>query len=115
MIWLDKNSRVIEWGSENVVVPYISPLDQKVHRYIVDMYVKIREGNEVKKYLVEIKPDKQTRAPTVSKKKKQSTVIYENATWVVNEAKWTYAKLFAKKYNMEFIIITELDLKKIGK
>lgn len=115
MRWCDKNARVVEWGSENVVIPYISPIDEKIHRYFMDMYVKIREANGVKKYLVEIKPDKQTRAPKSSKKKKESTVIYEQATWAVNQAKWEAAKQFAKKYNMDFIIITELDLEKMSK
>lgn len=115
MIWCDKNARVVEWGSENVIIPYISPVDEKVHRYFMDMYVKIREKDTVKKYLVEIKPDKQTRAPKVSKKKKESTIIYEQATWAVNQAKWEAAKQFAKKYNMDFIIITEIDLGKMSK
>lgn len=115
MRWCDKNSRVIEWGSENVVVPYISPIDGKVHRYLVDMYVKIREKDSVRKCLIEIKPENQTKEPKVSKRKKESTVIYEQATWAINQAKWTAAKQFAKKYNMDFLIITDTDLEKMGK
>ena len=115
MVWADKNARVVEWGSENVVIPYVSPIDEKIHRYFMDLYIKIKENNTIKKYLVEIKPDKQTRAPKASKKKKESTVIYEQATWAVNQAKWEAAKQFAKKYNMDFIIITELDLEKMSK
>jgi hypothetical protein len=115
MIWCDKNTRVLEWGSENVVVPYVSPVDGKIHRYFVDMYVKIKEKDVVRKYLVEIKPARQTQPPKPSKRKKTSTVIYENATWQINLAKWEAAKQFAKKYNMDFIIITDQDLAKMYK
>ena len=57
--WCDKNPNVLEWGSESVVVPYKSPVDGKHHRYFVDNVVAIREGNEINRYLVEIKPLKQ--------------------------------------------------------
>jgi hypothetical protein len=110
MIWCDKNANVIEWGSENVIVPYVSPIDNAVHRYIVDMYVKVRERDKICKYLIEIKPYKQTIQPTITKKKKESTIIHEHATWVVNNAKWEAAKGFANKYGMKFIIITDKDL-----
>ena len=60
----DDNPNVLEWGCENIVVPYISPLDNKAHRYYVDNYIAIKEESEVVKYLVEIKPSKQTKPPT---------------------------------------------------
>ena len=69
--WCDKNTNVIKWGSETVVVPYISPVDGKLHRYFVDNIVTLKEGGNVKTYLVEIKPSKQTVAPIFSKRKKR--------------------------------------------
>ena len=50
----DNNQNVLKWGSENVVVPYRSPLDNRMHRYYVDNFIVIKEGSEIKKYLVEI-------------------------------------------------------------
>lgn len=108
--WCDKNVNVLEWGSETVVVPYISPVDNRPHRYFVDNVIAIQEGNEVKKYLVEIKPYKQTLPPVKSNRKKKSTVIYEHVAYAVNQAKWKYAAQFAKKKNMEFIVLTENEL-----
>jgi hypothetical protein len=108
--WCDKNVNVLEWGSETVVVPYISPVDNRPHRYFVDNVIAIQEGNEVKKYLVEIKPYKQTLPPVKSNRKKKSTVIYEHVAYAVNQAKWKYASQFAKKKNMEFIVLTENEL-----
>ena len=106
----DDNPNVVKWSSENVVVPYISPLDGKVHRYFVDNFIIIKEGDITKRYLIEIKPYKQTKPPTTKYKKKQH-IIYEQKQWVVNNSKWESAKKFAKKKGWEFIIITEKDLK----
>ena len=108
--WCDKNINVLEWGSESTIVPYVSPLDNRVHRYYVDGAVALKEGNEVVRYLVEIKPYKQTQPPVESKRKKQKTIIYEKTTYAINQAKWQAAEKFAKKRNMQFIILTENEL-----
>jgi len=53
--YLDTNPAILEYGSEEIVVPYISPLDGKAHRYYVDFHfiVRTKEGIN-KKYLVEL-------------------------------------------------------------
>lgn len=109
MRFCDNNPNVIKWGSENVVVPYISPLDGKVHRYYVDNFVIIKEGNLIKNYLIEIKPSKQTQPPK-TKYKNKAHLIYEQSTWVVNSAKWAAARELCKKKGFEFLILTEKDL-----
>lgn len=106
----DINPNVLEWTSETIIIPYVSPMDGKVHRYFVDNMVYIKEGEVTKRYLIEIKPSKQTQPPTVSNKKKKSTVIYEQVTYAQNKAKWAAATDYAKKHNMEFKIITEKEL-----
>ena len=108
--WCDKNTNVIKWGSETVIVPYVSPLDNKVHRYFIDSIVTIKEGNNIKTYLVEIKPSKQTQPPVKSNKKKKSTILYEQATYAINQAKWTAAQKYAKLKHIDFIILTEKEL-----
>lgn len=105
----DNNPNVLKWGSESVVVPYISPIDNKVHRYFVDNYVVIKEGNDIKKYLIEIKPSKQTMPPT-TKYKKREHLIYEQSQYIINQAKWASAKQFCKQKGMEFLILTEQEL-----
>lgn len=109
-LWADKNPNVLEWGSENIVVPYISPIDNRYHRYFVDNYIIIKEGNNIKKYLIEIKPFSQTQKPKPSNRKKKSTVLYENTQWVINQAKWEAAKKFAASRNAEFLLLTEKEL-----
>jgi hypothetical protein len=108
--WCDVNPNVLAWGSENVVIPYLSPVDGKVHKYMVDNFVKIREGQNTKKYLIEIKPKKQTVPPTKHGNKKKSTILYENVTWVINQAKWDAARQWCTKNNVIFQILTEEHL-----
>ena len=69
MVYCDKNENVLEWGSEEIALPYKSPLDNRIHRYFPDFYIKVKEGNQIKNYLIEIKPKKQTVEPKVKKRK----------------------------------------------
>jgi hypothetical protein len=109
MRFCDNNPNVLKWSSEQVIVPYISPLDGRVHRYFVDNFVSIKEGNIIKNYLIEIKPSRQTQAPATKYKKKEH-LIYEQSAWVVNQAKWAAAKEYCKKKGFDFLIITEKHL-----
>lgn len=109
----DKNSLVVEWSSEAVIIPYNNPVKGRLARYYIDAYLKMKTPDGFKKFLIEIKPEKQTKAPTVSKRKKKSTVLYENAMYAVNTKKWEAAEEFAKKRKMQFMIITEKDIDKM--
>jgi hypothetical protein len=108
--WCDANENVLEWTSESVVIPYVSPLDGRTHRYFVDNTIKIKEGNSVVKYLIEIKPKKQTQPPKAHGNKKHSTVLYENVQYVRNQAKWAAAEAWCKKRGYKFQILTEEHL-----
>lgn len=110
--WCDTNPNVLEWASENVVVPYESPIDKKIHRYIVDATVKLKTATGVKKFLIEVKPYKQTVQPEQTPGKHKKTLLYEQLTYVQNQAKWAAAKCFAKKYGYEFTVLTEKELRK---
>lgn len=107
--WCDRNPYVVQWSSESVHIPYMSPVDGKMHRYLVDNTVHIREGDKLVKYLIEIKPSKQTRPPSQHGNKKRSTMIYEAAQWGVNQAKWDSARRWANKNGYIFQIVTEKD------
>jgi hypothetical protein len=109
-IFCDTNPNVLQWGSENVIIEYFDSVMNKKRKYYVDNYVKIKEGDIIKKYLVEVKPYKQTQPPKESPKRKKSNVLYEKVMFQNNVDKWHYAREFAKKYNMEFIILTEKEL-----
>ncbi len=106
----DNNPNVMEWGSEEIIVEYYDSVQRKNRKYFIDAYVKIREGDIIKKYLVEVKPWKQTQEPVSSKGKKKANLLYEKISYQNNCDKWKFAKEFAKKHGMEFIIITEKEL-----
>lgn len=110
MRYLDNNPNILEWSSECVIIPYVSPIDKKIHSYYPDFYVKKqkRDGTIIKE-IIEIKPNRQTKRPE-KKNKSKKTYLTEHATFLVNSAKWRYAKEFCNKHNMEFTIITEIEL-----
>ena len=104
--WCDDNSNVVEWASEAVIIPYVSPLDNKVHRYYTDGVVAIKESDGIKRYIIEIKPKSQTVAP-VKGKKRNSTMVYETARYAQNMAKWKAAKAWCEKHKYSFLLLTE--------
>ena len=70
MRWCDSNPSVLEWGSETVIIPYRSPMDNNIHRYFVDFYIKIQDKDKkILKYLIEIKPEKFTKPPPIPQKR----------------------------------------------
>jgi hypothetical protein len=107
MIFCDNNPNILQWGSEECVIPYRSPLDGRVHRYYVDFYIKLQtKSGEIKKYLIEIKPKKQTIPP--DPKKKQTKVYKDKVlTYCKNKAKWEAAKEWCEDRRMQFLILTE--------
>ena len=110
MKWCDQSPSIIEWGSETVIIPYVSPIDKKVHRYFVDFYIKVKsKNNTTEKFLIEIKPEKFTKPPEIPKKKTKR-FIDEVFQYGVNEAKWKAAFEFCTDRNMKFIVLTEKDL-----
>ncbi len=110
MVFCDKNNKILEWGSEELALPYRSPLDNRIHRYFPDFYIKVKEGNGyTQKYLIEIKPKKQTVEPKI-KKKKTRGYIYEVTEWAKNQAKWKVAQDFCEDRQWKFKIITEDEL-----
>jgi predicted Zn-ribbon and HTH transcriptional regulator len=104
-LFCDKNPNVLKWSSEEIVVPYYDTVQEKWRRYYVDAFVEILEGDNKKKYLVELKDIRATVKPTVSKRKKKSTIIYEQTQYQNNLDKWEHAKKFAKDKGMEFIVL----------
>ncbi len=107
MKWCDNHDHILEWGSEEIVVPYRSPLDGKVHRYFVDFYAKVRnKSGTAKKYLIEVKPKKQTVEPKIPQRKTKR-YLTEVTTYITNQAKWEAAREWCADHGLEFIILTE--------
>ena len=108
--WCDLNENILQWGSEEFSIPYVSPIDNRVHKYFPDFIVKLRENSgRTKTYVIEVKPKKQTRPPKPGKRKTKS-FIYETMEYAKNQAKWKAAEEFCADRMIEFKIITEDEL-----
>ena len=113
MRYLDENSSIVQWSSEELAIPYVSPLDGRVHRYFPDFIVKIkRDSNPTTIHMIEIKPAAQTKIPTVRKASQPVTRKYitEVMTYGVNNAKWQAATEYCNDRGWKFIVITEREL-----
>jgi len=109
MGWADRHTSVIRVASEEVIVPYRSPLDGKVHRYYLDFFIELKDKNDnIRSIIIEVKPNKETKPPR--QKKNQRRYLKECKTYAVNHAKWLAAKEYAKARGWEFKIMTEKDL-----
>ena len=110
MVYCDNNQNILEWGSEEIVVPYRSPLDNRYHRYFPDFYIKVKESSgKIKKMIIEIKPQKQCVEPKVQKRKTKA-YIYEVVEYAKNQAKWKAAEEWCLDRGYEFKVLTESDL-----
>lgn len=108
--WCDKNPSVVQWSSEETIVPYRCPTDGKLHRYFVDFKIKVQSKDDsFKTYLVEIKPAKQVSPPIYPGRRTQRYLV-ESLTFMKNQAKWEAAKNYAKDRGWDFKIITEHEL-----
>lgn len=112
MKYCDMNDNVLAWSSEEVRVPYISPLDGRKHTYFVDFWIRVLNKNGKERcYLVEIKPESQTRAPVLKEGKKPTrTQRIQMMTYLKNVRKWEAARDYAENRGWKFIIITEKTL-----
>ena len=110
MKYCDLNENILEWGSEEIYVWYKSPIDRKSHRYFPDFYIKVKESTgKIKKYIIEIKPKKQTTPPPKPKRQTQG-YIREAYEYAKNQAKWEAAKEWCLDRGYEFRVFTEKEL-----
>jgi hypothetical protein len=99
----DDNSNVIKWSFEELPIPYMNPLDQKIHNYYPDFLIKFNTNGSIKSWMLEVKPKKQTILKENASKK-------EKITWIINNAKWNAADKYCRANKMEFKIITEKEI-----
>lgn len=110
MVHLDDNPSVIGWSNEEIVIPYLSPIDNRWHRYFPDFFVRVKNKNGIQEAMIlEVKPASQS-APPQKKSKITRRYIQEVVTWGVNEAKWNAAVEYCKNRQWEFKVITEHEI-----
>ena len=109
-MWLEKNSNVEWWNSEEMIVPYYYDVDKRRHKYHVDLLIKWKDGRTV---MVEIKPKKQT-IPPKTKNPKSKRSLTEAFAYIKNRNKWQAATEVAKDNGWHFEIWTEIELREKG-
>jgi hypothetical protein len=110
MVYLDENKSIIQWSSEEIAIPYRSPIDNRYHRYFPDFYIKaIDKNGNITEQLLEVKPKKETREPA-KKKRITKQYITEVTTWGKNQAKWKAAEEYCLDRGWQFKLITEKEL-----
>jgi len=109
-VYCDLNENILEWSSEEKFIPYRSPIDGKIHRYFPDFLIKVKESNgSIKKYMIEIKPKKQT-VPPIKPQRQTKKYISEVYEYAKNQSKWEAAKEWCEDRGYEFKVITENEL-----
>ena len=112
MVYCDSNDSVVKWSSEEIVIPYRSPFDRKIHKYYPDFWVKIKKHDgTIETSIIEVKPKSQTVPPKPRlNKRKSGRYLLEMKRYGVNEAKWKAAGAVCKRKNWKFVILTEDQL-----
>jgi hypothetical protein len=110
MVWCDLNENIMKWSSEEIWIPYISPLDNRCHKYFPDFYIKYKDNEGIlRESLIEVKPKRQVEGPKPQKRMSQKQ-MYEIKEFAKNQAKWKAAKEFCEDRRWKFQILTEDNL-----
>lgn len=105
---MDTNDNVIRWASESIVIPYLSPKDNKTHKYYPDFIIEIRTSDgSIIKQVIEIKPMNQCLPGT---SKKPDVLARQNLVYLINQAKWEATKRMCEQNDFTFVVLTEQDL-----
>jgi hypothetical protein len=109
MQFFDNSSDVVQWSSEEIIIPYLYEADKRYHRYFPDFVVIWKSGQTS---LIEVKPQKETLPPKGPARTKK--YITEGFTYVKNQNKWEAAELYCKDRKWRFEIWTEIELRLMG-
>lgn len=108
--FLDNNANVLKWASEEIGIPYLNAVDNKVHTYYPDIWMQYKNKNgDLITEIIEIKPKEQIEKPKVVGKSKK-TQLYEQLTYIKNVSKWKYAQAFCDKQGIKFRLVSEMEI-----
>lgn len=104
----DRDPNILWWKSEETIVKYRSPIDNRIRRYYPDFLIKTINNETI---MIEVKPEKQTRPPVLTEgKRKSNKYIREVVTWGINQAKFKAAREYCKDHGYKFQLFTEVEL-----
>ena len=105
--WLDETDHILKWQSEEQRIPYMSPVDDRRHDYVLDFVFWANTATGVKKFMIEVKPESQTKEPRKGPNETEYTFQERVKEWLINQAKWNAARALAKTDGSEFVVLTE--------
>ena len=110
MLTFDDNPNIIKWASEEIAIPYLSPVDRKRHRYYPDFMVELKnKEGKIETIMIEVKPKKQTEPPK-PRKRKSVTYLNDAKTYAINQAKLAAAQALCDRKGWTFRIMTEKEI-----
>ena len=110
----DESKMILSWfapsGSFEFFIPYTSPKDGKIHRYLPDFLAKVKQKDgSIAKFLIEVKPKIQTEPPKLPKSKRKSKRYFAALhTYAINQAKWAAARDWCEQNGYIFQVMTEI-------
>ena len=103
--YLDIHPSIEWWQSEEVIIPYRSPITGRVHRYFPDFYIKfVNDKGQSIREIIEVKPKNQTMRESVGKSR------FNQEQYIKNMAKWEAAGAWCKQKRVRFRIVNEEDI-----
>lgn len=110
MRFCDEHPAITKWASESIRIPYRNPLTGKQTIYVPDFFIAYSDKNGRQRVeVIEVKPENQTI------KEKLGRSRYNQASWVVNQAKWEAARAWCKQNGVVFRIVGENDIFHTGR
>lgn len=134
--WCDRNQNVLRWASEPLYIEYRNPLSSmkyceangldwtnpiywKINKYYPDVWVEMRDPDgTIHKRFIEIKPREQAVAPVQpgpnAKLKEVKKFNQLGLQYLQNQHKWAAATKYCAERGAEFLVYTEVELKRLG-
>lgn len=107
---LDENQNVVKWSAECFIVKYISPIDQKTHNYYPDVYFELKKGEEIAKFVGEIKASTFLKKPKREDFTNKISYLKKLKIFLVNYAKAEATKKYCAEKGYTYKFITEQTL-----
>ena len=85
---------------KRLCIPYRSPIDNKIHRYFPDFFIKYKDtSGRIKSSLIEVKPISQCSIH-LNPQRQTKKYLNEAYEYAKNQAKWKAAEDFCKDQNV---------------
>jgi hypothetical protein len=105
MKFCDESTAIAKWASEAVKIPYRNPLTGRYTIYVPDFFINyVDKGGQTHAEIVEIKPQNQSLKEKVGKN------LNNQASYILNQAKWEAATVWCRQKGLKFRVINETDI-----